>query len=307
MPRIPAGRTMKPEPIDEPALPVDQPSAVAVAEPPQTPRPEPHPAAAAVVARRADELAAAEQLLRKELDGRPLTPDEDELLRHLFPGQFQRQQELRRVARYRQLQLAAGSPADRDLAGKKAAATAEKLATEGAVIRAKIDSLQADLAALERAAADAASEQERRAAAVAQLADTTLLPEPSRSRYRFSRERWEKDFGIPVRSKRQEAKGCLQRVDWTVENDSEQITAYCQAHKNPDVRAVVALRFDQVRSNGEVKDRRRVTINAMLWHEHTLELRDRAERLTAEADALEQAGELLKRELDSMLETLIPK
>jgi hypothetical protein len=197
------------------------------------------------------------------------------------------------------------------LAEKTALAATVRLAVEGPAVRAKIDSLQSELAKLEKAAADATKETEMRVLAIAQLADVTLLPEPSRSRYRFGRERWEKNYGIPARTKRQEAAGCEEKSRWTVA-DREKIAVYCQGHKDPAVREIVGVRFDQPHAtqvNGgdaDVRDRRFVAVNPAAWSAHAAALHQQAEQKLQQAEQLERDGESLKKEIDQMLAKLIP-
>ena len=299
MPRNQASpKTQQPLPEQAVVATIDRP------EPAPVPVATPHPAAVDAVTRRGAELAAAECLLQAVVDGRDITADENELLGYLYPTEFDRSTELRRIARSRRLQETAGSSADRAKAEKAASAAAVRLAVEGEVIRQKLIVLQGGLVELEKAATDATKESEARTAAAAALADATLLPEPHRSRYEFSRKQWESTYGIPVRTKRQEASGCLAKSGWAVHTNAEEIAAYAQSHK--DCAGIVSLRFSQAQGGDEARDRRFVSVNAAAWEAHAKELRERAIELDVEADQLERDGAGLKKQIDTMLEQLIP-
>ncbi len=299
--------------LDEPVLDEDVLDAPGVAAEPSSPvaepapPPDPSPVAADVLARRAAELAVAEQLFVRQVAGETLTPDELEFLRHLWPDQYDRSREMSRVAKYVKLRRTAGSRSDRDAADQAAQQTAAKLASEGPAIVAKIAELQASLQTLEKSAADAQAEHDRRVQAVDALRDPVHLGEPHRSRFEAARQRWERDHGRPSRELRHQADGYRRLAGLDAERDPDAIAAYAYTTKAPE--ALVTTKIENVcpsiRSS-EVRDKRFNIVNRVAWAAHVEELRAKADAAEAEASRLEEAGQGLRAELDGMLAALIP-
>ena len=301
MPRIKASdfektrnRSVKLDLVDAPE-PIDQTSAVATIEPPK-PEPPPRPLPASV-ARRNAEICDAEILLMRRQAGEVLDPREEEFIEWLWPKDADRNAERARVARLWKLRQAAATGAVREEAATKAAEAGDRLADEGQRLRDVIARAQADLAELERAAQQADAIAERHTTAVLALRDPTLLNDVDRGRYERLRRNWELHFGRPARTRRQEANACLERSAWTLPNDHEKIVMYIQSDRHLTPRGILSF-------NSE--DRRYAKVHEPQWLQHAAELRARAERLTAEADRLETAGEPLRAELDAMLAALIP-
>lgn len=320
MPRIPA-RPQSLDQDDSPVVAVLDRTSTAVrqdppprpATPPPRPATTPPPVVADVLSRRVQELSAAEELFTRQVDGTELSPDEAEFLRGLWPDKIAHAHEFSRVARYRDLQRAAGPRFEREVAETAARHAAEQLADEGAAIRERLAILQTQLADLEQSAAKAAREHDLRTQAVEKLTDETLLGEPFRSRYQAARQRWEKDYGIPARVARQTAAGLLTKSQWTADNDAEAIATYSQS--KPELSHLTVERFTQVDRSyirqpgpvqGQPRDRRHVTVNRPAWQEHVEELRRQAEAATRDAERLEAEGQASKAELDEMLRSLIP-
>jgi len=295
------------QPDEPPAVetqPVETPP-IRTAEP--TPPPVALPTAVDVIARRTQELAVAEELFVKQEAGEPITADEEELLRFLYPDKFARAAQGQRVHRYRSLQRTAGSTAERTEVETAAQETAAELAEEGPAIRAQIEELQQQLQALEKSAAAAQADHARRSQAVDALRDPLLLGEPFRSRYHAARDRWERDYGRPSRSLRNQAVGYRKTAGLDPAEDSAAIAMYAQGTKGQEhlVKTQIELRDPAVRSS-EVRDRRIVKVDAAAWQQHAQELLQQADAAEAEAERLEQDGQALKAELDGMLNALIP-
>jgi len=295
-----------PAPVAPPPIRTAEPTA------PRDPLPQSLPVAAAVIARRTQELAAAEALFVRQESGEALTPDEAELLRYLYQTESDRARQLQRVHRYRSLQRQAGSGADRADAAKVAEETAATLAEEKPVIVAKIAELQQQLTGLETAAADAQAAHDRRVQAADALRDPLLLPEPLHSRFQHARQTWERDYGRPAREARNRAAGMRATAALDPAEDRDQIAVYVQGSKDPRVAGIVHLRFLQtppdalIRPEDRPRDQRFVTVDRGLWQAHQAELIERADAAEAEALRLESEGQALRAELSEMLESLIP-
>ncbi len=297
----------EPEPLDPIDLADEAESsvAVAVAEPPE---PEQHRPVPDSIIRRNEELHDAEQILIRKVDGLDIRPDEESFLGWLFGDEFGIANQSRRVRQLRTQQKKAGTAADRQAAKVRQEETALQLREQGPMLQATIDEAQAKLDALKRDAEQAGRIVEGHDAAVLALNDPAHLNDADRPLYERLRKTWERDFGRPSRTKRQEAAGCLEKSKWTIESNSLEIISYCQAHKDPAVRQIVGMpprRNTHEPATGNV-DHRKPVISGQWWRAHAQELRDRAERLHAEADQLEQAGAPLKAELDEMLQSLVP-
>lgn len=242
-------------------------------------------------------VAAAERLIEAEVGGRELLPDEDLLVRSVFP-KSERAEALRVIARRLKTQATAGTRAQRDAAAKRRDETAGQLAAEGPGIEAEIAKLQERLAKLEQSARNAASESERREAAAQELgSDPTFLAPGPRARYEFGRRNWEATYGRPARVKRQEAEGLRQLADSDPEEREARDRIVEYASKHP--------KLGPLADSGA--DGRHPRVNRPAWEAHVVELREQADELDAEANELESAGAETKRQLDAMLAALVPE
>lgn len=266
----------------------------------------------AQIRERAERLEAAEAILSHQALGGEVTPDQDAFLRSVFPDTDQRNAELRRVHRKATLQARARSGAERAAATARRDATAATLATEGPSKRAEIDRLQAELTALEKSAADAASVVETQAAAVAALADPVLLGEPHRSRYEFARKTWERDFGIPARTARRHAEGLRALAGLSPDDSEDAHQIALHAEQRPELAGMVRA-VNAPQSSTWLPNRSAATsaagmkIDRAAWSRHATTLQIEAAEAAAEAERLEQAGAEARAELDAMLQSLIPE
>ena len=294
-----------------PAIPIHPPATPL--SPAEAPSRDVDGAVLAAVRDRARALEAAERLFEKQVAGVTLEPDEGELLRYLFPSEFDRARELSRVARLRKFQRQAGTEAERKAARVARDEAAQKLAGEGSMIREQVEALQRELVALERSAAETAAVVERQSTAVAALHDPAFLPEPHRSRYEAGRQAWERDWGIPARSARLHAKALqeLAGLDPADDDARRRIHDYCQ--REARTAGITGSRilerpsspFVQIKNPGNPLQIK-ITVNGAAWTAHAAELREKAQALLAEAERLETAGASAKAAIDGMLVGLIP-
>jgi hypothetical protein len=262
----------------------------------------------AAVRDRARALEAAERLFEKQVAGVTLEPDEGELLRYLFPSEFDRARELSRVARLRKFQGQAGSAAEREAARTAHDEAAQKSASEGPRIRQQIETLQAELLALEKSAAEAAALVEKQETALASL-DHNVLGEPWRSRYLAAREAYQRDYGRPIANLRARAEGLRTVCSWTPEANPKEIEVHCD---HPQLRHIVhAVRQPVSESPWIVRKNPgnpmpQIKIDTAAWQRHVQELQAEAEQAIAEAERLEREGASARAELDAPLANLIP-
>jgi hypothetical protein len=265
----------------------------------------------AAVRDRARALEAAERLFEKQVAGVTLEPDEGELLRYLFPSEFDRARELSRVARLRKFQRQAGTEAERKAARVARDEAAQKLAGEGSRIREQVEALQRELVALERSATETAAVVERQSTAVAALHDPAFLPEPHRSRYEAGRQAWERDWGIPARSARlrSDALQAIAKLNPDDRDELQKIHEHCSGSSDPATRAITAVRVTEpspyVRVSRPGNELLRIAVNPAAWQHHVQDLQVEAEQAAAEAERLEREGAGAREELDNMLVGLI--
>ena len=274
----------------------------------ETPRPAPDADAFEVVSRHADGLAAVDQVFARELAGIPATAYEALLVKYLYPNELERDLERARVARRLKFQRAAGSGADRLAARTAHDEAAQKSASEGPRIRQQIETLQAELLALEKSAAEAAALVEKQETALASL-DHNALGEPWRSRYLAAREAYQRDYGRPIANLRARAEGLRTVCSWTPEANPKEIEVHCD---HPQLRHIVhAVRQPVSESPWIVRKNPgnpmpQIKIDTAAWQRHVQELRAEAEQAIAEAERLEREGASARAELDAPLANLIP-